>query len=252
MNDFSMMINALNEIAYSAGEIIMKYFKQDIGYSLKDDNSFVTKADIEASNFIVKAIHKLNTGFTVISEEEDYSQIRLKENESFWLVDPLDGTSNFVNHNNDFTVNIALIKENKPFIGVVYVPTQKQLFYNNDVAAYTKFIGKNEKQIFCSNKTKEITALISSRKDNGLDSIKESYDIKTIQVMGSSLKLVKLAEGVAEIHSRGGRTMEWDTAAAHAILNAAGGEIVDLNNCELLYGKPKFENPSFIAKSKAL
>jgi 3'(2'), 5'-bisphosphate nucleotidase len=251
MNNFSM-INALNEIAYKAGEIIMKYFKQDIGYSLKNDNSFVTKADIEASHFIVESLLKLNLGFPIISEEEDYSQIKLKNGESFWLVDPLDGTSNFVNHSNNFTVNIALIKENKPHIGVVYVPTQKQLFYNKDFKAYTKQIDEAEKQIFCSNKKSEITALISSRKDNGIDFIKELYDIKETKVMGSSLKLVKIAEGYAEIHPRGGRTMEWDTAASHAILNAAGGEIVDLSNNELTYGKPNFENPSFIARSKSL
>lgn len=252
MNNLSIMITALNEIAYNAGEIIMKYFKQDIGYSLKKDNSFVTKADIEASNFIVNSLRKLNLGFPIISEEEDFSQIKLQHGESFWLVDPLDGTSNFVNYSNDFTVNIALIKENKPYLGVVYVPTRKQLFYNENSIAFSKYINKSEKQIFCSNKTAEIKALISSHKDHGIEFIKDSYDIKETQVMGSSLKLVRLAEGYAEIHPRGGRTMEWDTAAAHAILNAAGGKIVDLNNQELFYGKPKFENPPFIAKTASL
>lgn len=246
------MITFLNKIAYEAGEIIMKYFKQDVGYSLKNDNSFVTQADIEANDFIVNSLIKLNLNFPIISEEEEFSRIKLQNGENFWLVDPLDGTSNFVNRSEDFTVNIALIKDNKPYVGVVYVPAKKQLFYNKDSLAFTKYINKEEEQIFCSSKIKNIKALVSSRKDNGIDLIKDKHDIQKIEIIGSSLKLVRIAEGYAEIHPRAGRTMEWDTAAAHAILNAAGGRVVDLFNKDICYGKPNFENSSFIAKTNSL
>jgi 3'(2'), 5'-bisphosphate nucleotidase len=242
----------LTAIAKNAGEIIMHHYtKNIIQVSYKSDNSPVSIADLEANDFICNNLTKLFPDIPIISEENDNQNQII--NNKFWLVDPLDGTKSFIKKNGFFTVNIALIEENKPTLGVIYSPLDDCLYFMKEDQAYLKKSGEDEQIISARTIPEEgATVLISSSL-----TLKEKVDrflkdLKVAQVIpiASSIKLCSIAEGKADFYPRFGTTMEWDTAAGHAILKAAGGNILNLNGQELSYGNidNNFTNPHFIAR----
>lgn len=236
-------------ISLDAGALLMRYFRKDYQLSHKGDDSPVTNADIEANQLITKALNALNPAIAVIAEEDE---VLGSSADCFWLVDPLDGTRAFVAGEGEFTVNIGLIEHGVPTLGVIYVPAQSLLYYG---AA-----GKGAWRVKDGGAPEEIS--VRPVPDDGYVVVKskshpspkttaflENFKVKEMIAGSSSVKFCQVAEGSADMYPRLGRTMEWDTAAGHAILNAAGGSVTQVDGSPLTYGKPGFENPHFIAWS---
>ncbi len=245
------MIDTLVELATEAGIVIREIYESGkFRTTIKSDNSPVTTADEKANEIILRVLKQRFPEIPAISEE---SENRVSETGKFFIIDPLDGTKGFLSKTNNFTVNIAFINNWKPELGVIYSPISGELFYtstNNESFKYN-FLKKTQKvKLWGKHKNKEIFTLITS--DNnfiGRESkiFKDEFEHDILKI-GSSIKFCKLAEGVADVYPRFGRTMEWDTAAGHAILKYAGGSLIDLKTKkELIYGKKNYENSSFVA-----
>ena len=250
------MIKEINKIAKEAGRIIMNHYNNDnIEICYKTDSSPVSTADLESNDFICQELTKLHPEIPIISEESDNNLVEFSD--YFWSIDPLDGTKAFLNRDGEFTVNIALIKNNTPILGIVYAPLNDQLYYvdqNNIPHKQSK--GKSAIRIQTRSIPEEgATILISASSVNHtkLNQYLNNKKIDQIIPTSSALKICLIAEGKADFYPRFGQTMEWDTAAGHAILNAAGGSIKDLEGNHLTYGnfEKKFYNPEFIASGKS-
>lgn len=244
------MINKVIDIAKEAAKEIMKiYDSDDFSIKFKDDDSPVTAADLISHSIILEGL-KLINNYPIVSEEKTVPYKIRKKWETFWLIDPLDGTKDFISKNGEFTINIALIKANKPVLGVVCLP------FSNDVyhAQINSGAYKNGKKIFNNSKRKELVAA-----DSNFHSTKEvqiffkKYGIKNIKRYGSSIKICKLAEGEIDLYPRLNGTKEWDTAAAHIIANEAGCKLIDTTTkVELIYNKPDIKNNFFISSRNDL
>lgn len=257
------------QAAVEAGKSIMEVYATDFGVEIKIDQSPVTLADKRAHDLILDLLSR--TDIPVISEEGMVVPFdQRKTFDTFWLVDPLDGTKEFVKRNDEFTVNIALIKEQKAIMGVIYAPVFDLLYFTFENKAYklvhaSKIISESlhvtefvEKSICIPIIQKnESLRLITSRSYHNMETrsyiekLRSMYPELKIIRCGSSLKLCKIAEGLAEVYPRFGNTSEWDIAAGHAIISACGGRIVEAYNPdhELLYNKESMNNPPFIAYS---
>jgi len=244
------LLDTLHMIALRAGKEIMDIYNTDFDVEVKGDQSPVTEADKRAETVINKAIlDEIGDTFPIIGEEA-FSEGRAPAltGGPFWLVDPLDGTKEFVKKSGEFTVNIALIDAGRPVIGVVHPPALGHVYMGSPLGAFWDQ-GDGPKPIQCRPwPVNGLTALVSkSHKNPETDAYLEHFTIKTETSAGSSLKFCMVARGAADIYPRLGRTMEWDTAAAHAVVHAAGGSVTTIEGQELLYGKPGFENPHFVA-----
>ncbi len=245
------MIDTLIELAIDAGVVIRQIYESDnFNTSLKSDNSPVTSADEEANELILRVLRQKFPRIPAISEESENTAL---DQEKFFIIDPLDGTKEFLKKTNNFTVNIALIDKSKPTIGVIYSPINGELFYTSTSHESFKYnvLTKNGKvklsgQLSGRDKIMLITSEShSTERESKVFKDKLEHDVLKI---GSSIKFCKLAEGAADVYPRFGRTMEWDTAAGHAILKYAGGTLIDLKTKkELTYAKKNYENSSFIA-----
>ncbi len=241
------------KISKDAGESILEiYKKMNSDFELKEDKSPLTEADIVSHNIIVKALRILTPDLPILSEEESEIPFNVRSTwKQYWLIDPLDGTKEFINRNGEFTVNIALIKNNKPILGVIFVPVTNEVFYGyeNGGSFYKKGKSK-EKKIEVNNNYKKNIRVVSSRShlnDRLASFLKKIKASKSISI-GSSLKFCLIASGKADIYPRFGPTSEWDTAAGHAIVKFAGGSILTLKKQELTYNtKESLLNPDFIA-----
>jgi 3'(2'), 5'-bisphosphate nucleotidase len=248
----------LIEISKEAGKAILEiYNSDDFGVEIKGDNSPLTKADKAANDVIEKKLTELYPEIPILSEEgKEISFEERKEWNLFWLVDPLDGTKEFIKQNGEFTVNIALIKDGKPIAGVIYVPVTNEVYFGDiENGSFKIETDGNEKQINVSSKsaTDELN-VVQSRSHSG-DEEREfysNYKIKESLSKGSSLKICLVAEGKAEIYFRSGPTWEWDTAAGHAILLGAGGYFVNKDKSELVYNKEVIKNFGFIVSAFSL
>jgi len=252
------MKEKLIQIARTAGQAIMEiYHSADFGVEMKSDNSPLTKADKAAHNIIVEGLEQF--GYPILSEEGAKTSYEVRKDwKRFWMVDPLDGTKEFIKKNDEFTVNIALIEAGKPIFGVVYAPALGDLYYGSvgKGAFKLSFDATNASQAINIQTSKPGNKLIvvASRSHNNeetknyIATLEKNY--KTIEIIskGSSLKLVEVAEGKAHIYPRFGPTMEWDTAAAHAVVLAAGGTVKQPNGQALVYNKEDLLNPFFIVK----
>ena len=245
------MIDTLIELATEAGITIREIYESGkFSTSIKSDRTPVTTADEEANKVILRGLNQKFPKIPAISEE---SENRVLEKEAFFIIDPLDGTKGFLNKTNNFTVNIAFINNREPEWGVIYSPISGELFYtspNRESFKYN-YLKKTEKvKISGDLENREALTLITSENNLvGRESkiLKVDGEHDTLKI-GSSIKFCRLAEGKADIYPRFGRTMEWDTAAGHAILKYAGGSLIDVNTQkELVYGKKGYENGSFIA-----
>ena len=248
------MLEQLISIAETAGSLILDIYNQeDFDVKLKEDNSPLTAADKKSHNYIVRELAKNFSGIPVLSEEGegiDYKERRYWK--EFFLVDPLDGTKEFINRNGDFTVNIALIKDQKPAAGVIHVPVTGETFFGSIDGGSFKRINGNTKKIKVSTKKPgdELT-VVQSKSHSGEEEeiFYNKFKIKEKTSRGSSLKICMVAEGKAEIYFRSGPTWEWDTAAGHAILAAAGGFFVNKDGTPVRYNKEVPKNFGFIASA---
>ena len=238
-------------IARRAGAEIMKIYETDFEVKTKGDSSPVTQADRIAEELINRAISEgITSNFPIVAEEAASEGLLPNVSSSgFWLVDPLDGTKEFINRNGEFTVNIALIENSKPVLGVVHLPVKNLTYFGFNMGSFLMENDEPRKEISCRIKPKDgLVALVSrSHISPETDSYLANHTIVNTISAGSSLKFCMIAEGIADIYPRIGRTMEWDTAAGHAILRFAGGSVKTIDGFELTYGKPGFENPHFIA-----
>jgi len=243
-------------IAHRAGAAIMDVYRSgDTGETSKADNSPLTLADMAAHRTIVEALNKLTPEIPILSEEA--ANIPYAERSKwtrYWLVDPLDGTKEFIKRNGEFTVNIALIENGEPVMGVVYAPVLDVCYYGaRGAGAYVKR-GDAAAQPITTKPHAEGAPIkvVASRSHSDARTealLNQLGDYECIS-MGSSLKLCMVAEGVAHLYPRLGPTMEWDTAAAHAVVNAAGGIVCDLAGKVLHYNKTDMHNSEFLVLSK--
>ena len=259
----------LCSLALKAGKNAMLHFHNDIDVETKSNNSPVTIADREGEEIIIRGIKSQFSRIQIIGEESSENGLPDRIEDEFFLLDPLDGTKEFINKRTDFTVNIGFIYKSTPVSGIVYAPALKRLFFTLGNKAYETYIAPEDKTIddtdalnFTLSKAKQIH--VRPKPDNGLvvvasrshlssdtEAFLKNLDVKEIVSAGSSLKFCILATGQADIYPRHGRTMEWDTAAAHAILSAAGGVVHDIDGALLSYGKIErgLDNPHFIAST---
>jgi 3'(2'), 5'-bisphosphate nucleotidase len=237
-------------IARRAGTAMLDVYQSGFDVRAKEDASPITEADDRAHQIIARALGMLTPDVPVISEEG----VRAADAcERFWLVDPLDGTKEFVNRNGEFTINIALIEEGRPTLGVVLAPAMGRLFAGAPGIAF-KEIGSERKTIACRCVPPDGITVLTSRSHNADEAMTKFLGgrrIARLLAAGSSLKFCLIASGEADLYPRLGPTMEWDTAAGHAVLAAAGGRVTTLDGEELQYGKPGLANPHFLAFGSA-
>lgn len=247
-------IRSVIEIANLAGDAIMDIYNTDFDYKLKDDNSPLTEADIASNEIIINELKKLDQSYPILTEES--SDVKFEERsrwERYWLVDPLDGTKEFLKKNDEFTVNIALIEKNTPIFGVIRVPAKYVTYWGGvNIGSYSKKDNESSKKINVSKRKSTCLRVVSSRshKNNRLDKCLSNFDsIQDINI-GSSLKFCLLAEGKADFYPRLGPTSEWDTAAGEAILKYSGGYLLTIEGKEMNYNNSEaLLNPYFIASS---
>lgn len=261
MDNIKKEIESLKSIAIKAGEAIMSIYLDpavDFELEAKDDNSPLTKADLAANTIICDHLAKLNPSYPIISEEnKQVSYEERKDYEYFWLVDPLDGTKEFIKKNGEFTVNIALIHKQRPVLGIVYVPAKDTLFYGMEGMGAYKVSNNETTKVdsgFFRLDESFLTVVCSrSHLNEETSEFISKFDQHQKVSKGSSLKFLILAEGQAQIYPRLAPTMEWDTAAADAILRNAGGSVIDYNTEKpLLYNKESMLNPHFIAYARKI
>ena len=256
------LMNMVRRIAVEAGNITLKHF-DDAGYQDADekaDGSPVTLADQEAEAYIEPQLKKILPDILMVGEETSGERARpnLTAHEYFWLVDPLDGTKEFISGSGEYTINIALIHNRQPVLGVIYAPVPGELYAGyidpdgSGGATLWKEDSNIEKPIHVRTppaKGLRVMASKSHASDAKLDKFLEEFKIEKLIKKGSSLKICAIAAGKADLYPRFGLTCEWDTAAGHAILKAAGGNITNTDGSALLYGgdDPEFLNPEFIA-----
>jgi 3'(2'), 5'-bisphosphate nucleotidase len=257
------LCNQIRRVAIEAGEVTLDYFDESgfKGADAKSDGSPVTLADERAELVITKALKEITPDVVIVGEEAAAQGYRpVTENlEYFWLVDPLDGTKEFISGSGDYTVNIGLIHKHEPVLGVVYAPVHGEMYAACGSGTAIKWMedsGK-EKPIRVREAPAEGLTIVSSKSHGSgekLDRFLSHYKINKQIKRGSSLKICAIAAGKADMYPRFGPTCEWDTAAAHAVLKSAGGFLTDEKGNELTYGgrDPKFLNPEFIARSAAV
>lgn len=252
----TLKINTLKNIALEAGNIIMNVyrsedFSEDLDYKYKSDNSPLTIADERSHHYISEQLKNIYPDIPLISEEgKDTPYEKRKDWQYFWLVDPLDGTKEFIKRNGQFTVNIAFVGDGKPLIGLIYAPDRNELYY-----------AKSGEGAFKQNTYGEINKLAVNKKPNTLTGIRSRshgapeeenvfsrYGVAKFTSMGSSLKFCMVAEGKADVYYRHHPTMEWDTAAGQAIVEEAGGHVYNgmEEKAPFSYNKESLRNSSFL------
>jgi 3'(2'), 5'-bisphosphate nucleotidase len=251
MADF-FNVQSICEIARLAGEKIMEIY-QNSNFSqvvdFKADHSPLTLADREAHLVIEAGLKKLYSEIPVLSEEGKHTPYEVRRQwPQYWLVDPLDGTKEFIKRNGEFTVNIALIEHNQPVVGIIYAPVPKILYYaTQSEGAFKQEDGREAVSLQTNKKSQDLIAVRSrSHADSAEEAVFSQYAVSGQVAIGSSLKFCLIAEGKADFYYRHGPTMEWDTAAGQAILEIAGGTVKTLSGEPLPYNKSSLLNESFI------
>ncbi len=254
--DHAEFVTVARRLAIEAGNRIMEiYDSKDFDVRAKSDASPVTEADEAADALISAGLRAAFPGATLVTEEQAASHAELAE--SFLIVDPLDGTKEFIRRRGDFTVNIAWVEDGRPVLGVVYAPARGRMFYTLAGGGAVEETGPFDadtpgdlrpiRVAVPDNAALRVVASKSHR-DEATDAYIARYDVADVKSAGSSLKFCLVATGEADLYPRLGRTMEWDTAAGHAVLAGAGGQVVRFDDrTPLVYGKEGYANPFFIA-----
>ncbi len=249
-----LLLPCVEALARAAGALILEVYGTDFDVQDKADASPVTLADERAEALITPALQGLQPAWPVVAEEAASRGESPPAAECFWLVDPLDGTREFVARNGEFTVNIALVRHGLPVLGVVYLPVTDRL-YAGVVGQGAWLQADGQRRAIVARVQPAAGAVVVCSRSHGdaaaLQAWLQGQPVAAWVPAGSSLKFGLIAEGRADVYPRLGRTMEWDTAAGHAVLAAAGGSVCDLDGQPLRYGKPGFENPHFVARGAA-
>ncbi|GAA6191377.1 3'(2'),5'-bisphosphate nucleotidase CysQ [Phaeobacter sp. NW0010-22] len=250
------LIPVIRTLALEAGDKIMEiYDSADFGVKVKSDNSPVTAADEAADALISDGLRAAFPDVMLVTEEQ--AESHSTTGDTFLIVDPLDGTKEFIHRRGDFTVNIALVENGVPTRGVVYAPAKNRMFYTQADGQSVEETGALDKNtvgeitpISVSDADNAALLVVASKshRDQATDDYINKYNVKDSKSAGSSLKFCLIATGEADLYPRVGRTMEWDTAAGHAVLTGAGGQVVRFDDhSPLKYGKDGYANPFFIA-----
>jgi 3'(2'), 5'-bisphosphate nucleotidase len=249
--DYAHLLNQLTETAREAGEAILEVVRRGFDVESKKDSSPVTEADRAAELIILAALARAAPAVPVIAEEEVAAGRIPKHGDLYFLVDPLDGTKEFVRGGDDYTVNIGLIERGAPTLGVVYAPATGKLYAGCVGEGATRDDGSGPVPIRTRDRGEQLTAVASKSHLNQatIDYLEAAVGTCGYVAIGSSLKFCILAEGLADIYPRASPTSEWDTAAGHAVLLAAGGVVDSPDGTPLRYGKPAFLNRAFVATS---
>ena len=237
-----------------AGEISINLRNNGLTKEIKSDNTPVSNGDLEVNKIITKKLKELTPKIPIVSEETSENK-SIKDLKNFWLVDPIDGTYDYINNLDEFTINAGLILNRKPVAGLIYAPAKKRMFFSYGDNQAFEII--NEKRIKLEGSKKFNKDLIkfvsySNKIKTEIDEIHKKLNVKEYTRMKSSLKFCVIAAGEYDGYVAEPRACEWDIAAGHAILKHSGGSITDFENNEILYGKKDFKNPSLILKSKNL
>jgi 3'(2'), 5'-bisphosphate nucleotidase len=245
------LLRQIIAIAKAAGQGIMTVYNQPSGeIVLKADQSPLTEADLLSHRIIVEELMRLTPDIPILSEESAVIPYEQRARwQRFWLVDPLDGTKEFIKRNGEFTVNIALIEQGRPVLGVVHAPVLDVCYAGAaDTGAFVEREGRQPEPIHIRSRNERDTLKVvasRSHRDARTTALLDHLGPHECITMGSSLKFCLIAEGRAHFYPRLGPTMEWDTAAAHAVVNAAGGKVCDLSGADLRYNKADLHNPEF-------
>jgi len=253
---YDALIPVIRQLAIEAGDKIMEiYNSDDFEVKQKSDDSPVTVADEAADALISAGLRAAFPEMLLVTEEQSDSH-KIK-GDTFLIVDPLDGTKEFIHRRGDFTVNIALVEKGVPTRGVVYAPAKQRMFYTLADGTTVEEAGPFDSatigsvspiRVADSDNAALMVVASKSHRDQATDDYINKYKVKDSKSAGSSLKFCLVATGEADIYPRVGRTMEWDTAAGHAVLSGAGGKVVRFDDhTPLLYGKDDYANPFFIA-----
>ena len=248
------IIEDLIESFLIAGDLSLQLRKQGLTKSIKSDNTPVSNGDLEVNNLITKKISQVTPNIPIISEEtsDNKDKLYLKD---FWLIDPIDGTYDYINNLDEFTINAGLIINNKPVAGLINAPAKKRMFYSygkenayelsngNKINLSDSVVKKNDQVKFVS---------YSKKTKPEIQKIYDDLEVKENIKMKSSLKFCVVASGEYDGYVAEPRAYEWDIAAGHAILEHSGGSITDFDGNEILYGKKDLKNPSLILKSKTI
>jgi len=252
----NIQIEDIVAIAKEAGDVIMEIYQRDFNIEYKDDKSPLTEADLASNEVIIQALEKYN--LPIMSEEgKEIPYEERKDWEYYWCIDPIDGTKEFIKKNDEFTVNIALIHKDTPVLGVVYAPALNEMYYAKQGEGAFK---NNERLPLKTNATPEKSLVVVASKSHlseetqaFIDEVAKSTESITQQSRGSSLKLVMVAEGEADIYPRLAPTMEWDTAAADAVVRESGKMTYQFENDEaVVYNKKNLLNPWFLVKKETI
>ncbi|MEN9222888.1 MAG: 3'(2'),5'-bisphosphate nucleotidase CysQ, partial [Thermostichus sp. BF3_bins_97] len=250
------LLSRVARLSEAAGQAILQIYRQEqVHVSAKADHSPLTEADLASHHLIVGGLQALTPGIPVLSEES--GQIPYPERQDwqrFWLVDPLDGTKEFIQRNGQFTVNIALIEAGIPILGVVHAPVlnltytaaQKLGAYRGDEPIHTRPYPQERLQVVASR------SHANPETEQFLERLQQRFGPLEVSSVGSSLKFCRVAEGSAHLYPRFGPTMEWDTAAAQCVVEQAGGTVTNLHGDPLRYNKPDLHNPPFMVAAEAV
>lgn len=249
------LLNNLMHLMWDASDAIMTVYASDaFGESMKSDDSPVTQADIAAHQVLVEGLATLTRDIPVVSEEDASSVETGRHSSCYWLIDPLDGTKEFINRNDEFTCNLALIEDHRPTLGFVSIPALGLLYTGGPGVGAQRITAPGLVTRLNPKPVAGLTRVVASK--SHLNQETQAFidgipgEVELIQA-GSSLKFLRIAEGLADCYPRLGPTCEWDTAAAHAVVLGVGGSVKDLDGQELVYGKDDILNPHFVVRGPA-
>ena len=250
LEETERIVNSLIDAFILSGNVSLDLRNKGLKKKIKSDNTPVTNGDIQVNDLLTKKITDLTPNIKIISEENLIN----KENKNlkdFWLIDPIDGTYDYINGKDEFTINAALILNKKPVAGIINAPDKNRLFYSFGLANSFELSNKSKTELACKKKSKdnEINAVAYSNNPKPeITAIYKKYNITSFTRMKSSLKFCVIASGEFDFYAAEPRAYEWDIAAGHAILEHAGGTITDFDGSNINYGKKDFKNPSLILK----
>ena len=248
------IIKKLIDTFFTAGQISIKLRKEGLTKKIKSDNTPVSNGDLEVNKIISEKLLELTPSIPIISEETSDNK-SLKDLKNFWLVDPIDGTHDYINNLDEFTINAGLILNKVPAAGLIYAPAKKRMFYSYGPNQAFELIGGKEIKLDGSKNYNKDQIKFVSYSNNirpEIQKIFKKLNVKEYTRMKSSLKFCVIATGEFDGYVAEPRACEWDIAAGHAILKHSGGSITDFENKEIFYGKKNFRNPSLILKSRKL
>jgi 3'(2'), 5'-bisphosphate nucleotidase len=249
MVDYAAMLVVFERLARDAGAAIMAHYDVDCRLDDKSDASPLTAADLAADKVICAGLRAFYANIDLVTEEQSDTHFGIKGNEHYFLIDPLDGTKEFLSRNGQFTVNIALIENGAPAVGVVFAPALDRMFLGAKNLGATETDARGTRPIRVRTQPKNPVAVASrSHRSPETDEFLNAHNITDCVSAGSSLKFCLVATGEADIYPRFGPTMEWDTAAGQAVLEAAGGVVLTPEGTAFRYGKTGHRNGNFVAR----